>query len=226
MAERAIVRHGQEGHPKILELEVAASTTIEKGKIVCLNASGYAVEGSDALGLRAMGVAQYTVANAGANGAEKVIVECGILRIDNSTTSAVTRADLGELVYIEDDETVRSGNDGTSSAAGFAIKVDSDGVYVRFPAFERGALRQTGTATLASGTITIDAGITLTANSSVIVQPVGAITGSTNFACCHELEASRVVGPPGTAEMVLQALGANGALDADAAGDVRWTILD
>lgn len=84
---------------------------------------------------------------------------------------------------------------------------------------------QSGTATLASGTATVSTVIYLEADSEVIVYPVGAITGTTNLACFHEVVASRTVGAPGTAAMVLQAKGNDGAIDADAAGVVRFVIL-
>ena len=76
-------------------------------------------------------------------------------------------------------------------------------------------------ATLVSGTVTISAGIVVAATSEVFVRPKGAITGSTNFGCVQELVASRSV--PGT--IVIQAVGNDGLIDADAAGVVRVTIL-
>lgn len=80
---------------------------------------------------------------------------------------------------------------------------------------------QFGTATLASGTVTVNSGITLAASSHVMVFVDTAITGSTNFATVHEDTAQRSL--PGT--MVIEALGDNGALDADAAGIVKYVII-
>lgn len=76
-------------------------------------------------------------------------------------------------------------------------------------------------ATLVNGTVTINSGIVVAATSEVIAFPKGAITGSTNFGCVQELIASRSV--PGT--IVIQAVGNDGAIDADAAGAVRVVIL-
>jgi hypothetical protein len=76
-------------------------------------------------------------------------------------------------------------------------------------------------ATLVNGTVTISSGIVVAATSEVIARPKGAITGSTNFGCVQELVASRSV--PGT--IVIQAVGNDGVIDADAAGVVRVTIL-
>jgi hypothetical protein len=80
-------------------------------------------------------------------------------------------------------------------------------------------------ATLASGSVTIATGITVASTSEVIPVLIGAITGSTNFASVGELKTSRVAGGPGTGTVVIQAYGANGALDADAAGAIRVIIL-
>lgn len=76
-------------------------------------------------------------------------------------------------------------------------------------------------ATLVSGTVTISSGIVVAATSEVIAFPKGVITGSTNFGCVRELIASRSV--PGT--VVIEAVGADGTKDADAAGAIRVVIL-
>lgn len=80
-------------------------------------------------------------------------------------------------------------------------------------------------ATLASGTITINSGITVASTSEVIPVLIGPITGSTNFAWVGELKSSRVNGAPGVGVVVVQAYGTDGALDADAAGAIRVIIL-
>lgn len=80
-------------------------------------------------------------------------------------------------------------------------------------------------ATLVSGTATINTAIAVAADSEVIAYPKGAITGSSNFGCVRELAASRVVGAAGVGTVVIEAVGADGAKDADAAGAVRVVIL-
>lgn len=80
-------------------------------------------------------------------------------------------------------------------------------------------------ATLVAGTVTIAAGITVAADSEVIPVLIGALTGSTNFGSLGELKASRVNGAPGVGTVVIQAYGADGALDSDAAGAIRVVIL-
>lgn len=85
---------------------------------------------------------------------------------------------------------------------------------------------QIATGTLVSGTKTISTGITVTANSYVIPILTTAVTGSTNFACLHNLRASNTTGAPGVGAIVVQALGADGALDTDAAGSFVAVILN
>jgi len=116
---------------------VAATTKIEAGKLACANAAGYAVEGSTAATLTALGRAEETVDNsAGAAGDQRVQVRRGTFKFANSATNAVTQASLGKTVYIEDDQTVAKDNGAagenpaTKSAAGKCVELDSDGVWV------------------------------------------------------------------------------------------------
>jgi hypothetical protein len=84
---------------------------------------------------------------------------------------------------------------------------------------------QTATATLVAGTATVASGIVVAANSEVIVFPTSTVTGSTNFASCRELLASRVNGASGVGTVVVEALTNGGVLDSDAAGAVKIIIL-
>ena len=133
MAQRNIEMRGGD----LINPPVAAATKIEAGKLVCANATGYAVEGETATTLTALGVAMETADNsAGAAGAIKAQVKRGAFKFKNSATNAVTQASLGKTVYIEDDETVAKDNGAageapaTKSAAGKCIELDSDGVWV------------------------------------------------------------------------------------------------
>jgi hypothetical protein len=118
---------------ELLPLLVAASTTIEAGKLVAVNATGYAVEASDTAGLIVMGVADETVDNSnGANGAKTVTVRRKkAFRLANSGTSAVTQASVGSDVYVEDDETVAlAGGTTNTISAGQCVQVETEGVWV------------------------------------------------------------------------------------------------
>lgn len=133
MAERDTdLRSGE-----LINPPVAEATLIEAGKLVCANATGYAVEGSTATGLTALGRAEETIDNsAGADGDVKAKVRRGVFKFANSATDPVGQDSLGKTVYIEDDETVAA-TDGavdpdpaTKSAAGKCIELDADGVWV------------------------------------------------------------------------------------------------
>lgn len=165
----------------------------------------------------------------------------------NDDGSPLTQASIGGIAYGLDDQTVTADPTGASPLGTPWVISDGSGtnlragVYVELPA---GALAatiasllasaasaanaptmQAVNATLASGIITISTGITVAANSEVIPLQIGAITGSTNFGSLRELKASRVNGAPGTGTVVIEAVGADGAKDVDAAGAIRVVIL-
>ena len=69
---------------KVIAVPVKGGTTIYQGALVALDASGYAIPGKKAESLTAVGRAEETVANTGADGElvirvddEGVAVECG-----------------------------------------------------------------------------------------------------------------------------------------------------
>lgn len=118
------------------------STTIYAGSLVALNA-GYAAPGATAASRVAVGRAKKTTIVAGSDGTAVtdssgatqpgspfIEVEEGIFKFANSGTDAVVAADVGALVYIEDDQTVSHTATG-KSAAGRCVRLDSDGVWVR-----------------------------------------------------------------------------------------------
>ncbi len=113
-------------------ITVAAAALLEAGKLICANAGGYGVEGSESATLTALGRCKATVDNsAGANGALTVEAERGTFQWDNSGADAVDITCIGKTVYIEDDQTVsKTDNGGARSAAGKCLGVDADGVWV------------------------------------------------------------------------------------------------
>ena len=120
----------------LLSLLVAASTLIEAGKMVGVNAAGYAVEGADAASIRILGVADEAVDNSsGADGDLKVRIYSGpVFKLNNSATNAVDVADHGQLCFVEDDETVADAAGTKGIIAGRVVEVASDGVWVQIPA--------------------------------------------------------------------------------------------
>lgn len=120
----------------LLSLLVAASTLIEAGKMVGENSSGYLVEGADTAAIKIVGVSDERVDNStGADGAARCRVYKGqLFKFDNSATNAVDVADAGNLVFVEDDETVADAVGTNGIVAGRCVEVVSDGVWVEIPA--------------------------------------------------------------------------------------------
>ncbi|MGE4489284.1 MAG: hypothetical protein AB7E95_07060 [Kiritimatiellales bacterium] len=115
---------------------VAAGVLIYAGAQVALNAAGYAVPGTEAVGLIGLGRAEHQANNTGgAAGAMIVRVRTGMaFKWENSAADAVTQAMIGKTCWIEDDETVSgTDNDGARSPAGLVGGVDDDGVWVIAP---------------------------------------------------------------------------------------------
>ncbi|WP_085919087.1 hypothetical protein [Halomonas sp. CSM-2] len=114
-------------------LLVAASAQCFAGTIAVINGDGYTQPGTTATGLTAAGVFSYYQDNTdGADGDEVVEVERGNFCLDNSTgADEITRADIGKVCFIVDDQTVAK-TDGTTtrSPAGIVDDVDDAGVWV------------------------------------------------------------------------------------------------
>ena len=117
---------------RLLALPVKGGVTIYQGAIVALDADGYAVPGIKAAGLTAVGRAEETVTNPGADGAETVKALRGVFVYANSATAAdkVTAKHLLQPCYIEDDQTVTTAAAG-ASVAGLVLRADENGVAVQ-----------------------------------------------------------------------------------------------
>ncbi len=66
---------------KVIAVPVKGGTTIYQGALVALDASGYAIPGKKAESLTAVGRAEETVANAGADGELVIRVARGVFRL-------------------------------------------------------------------------------------------------------------------------------------------------
>lgn len=122
------------------------STTIYQGALVALDADGYVIPGKKAENLTAVGRAEETVANAGADGELVVRVARGVFVFDNTATSAnkITAAHVLKPCYMEDDHTVTALATGTS-VAGIVVRVDNEGVAVECGGYIPVAAAATGT---------------------------------------------------------------------------------
>ncbi|MCB1216433.1 hypothetical protein KDL44_03520 [bacterium] len=85
---------------------VKGAVRIHKGGLVCADATGYAVPGSDSLGQTFIGVAIEDADNTdGADGALSVrVMARGVFSFARG--GSITQADLGQPLYIVDDQTV------------------------------------------------------------------------------------------------------------------------
>lgn len=112
---------------------MAASITIFAGSLVMLNASGDATKGAVATGQIAVGRAEHRATNGAVAGAETIRVRPGVYRWRNSAAGdAITKAHIGDTVFIADDDQVALTNgSSTRSAAGVVVDVDAQGVWVR-----------------------------------------------------------------------------------------------
>ncbi len=90
----------------LLGFEMAAAETVYGGSLSCINAAGYALPGSDTSGLIFEGVAEEQVDNSsGSNGDLTVILRRrGLFKMLFDT--AITIANVGDNVFLVDDQTV------------------------------------------------------------------------------------------------------------------------
>lgn len=125
-------------------LTIAASTLIYQGAVVAVNTSGYVVPGSATNTLKVIGWSRGRVDNsAGSAGALPVPICRKPIRLVNSaSTDAITNADVGELCYLVDDQTVaRTSGGGDRPVAGRVRHVHATaGVLVEFDVSDAGSL--------------------------------------------------------------------------------------
>ena len=114
---------------KVIAVPVKGGTTIYQGALVALDASGYAIPGKKAESLTAVGRAEETVTNTGADGELVIRVARGIFVFENSTSGKIAAAEVLGPCYIEDDQTVTK-TATSASVAGLVIRVDDEGVAV------------------------------------------------------------------------------------------------
>lgn len=107
----------------------AASTTFYNGSLVMTNAGGYVTVGAAATGQFARGVCTTPKVSPGSNGAVEVGWEEGDFEFESGTAGdALTVANIGDNVYIIDDNTVGA-TDGSSarSVAGKMVGLSPNG---------------------------------------------------------------------------------------------------
>lgn len=113
--------------------QMAAGAVIHKGALVVLEA-GLLKPGRTATGLVAVGIAEESVRNEGADGATRCAVRHdGLYALAAKPDDAPTGADIGRTCFIHDDETVaRTDGGGTRSPAGIIRDVEGATVWIQF----------------------------------------------------------------------------------------------
>jgi hypothetical protein len=112
--------------PPLLGLGAEAGATIYGGTIVCVDANGWAINGSASTALRALGLCDKQVINTvaagyGTAGALNVTIRTGCFML-NCTDGSISAANIGQYCYIQDDNTVSlSDNGGTRPIAGIIM---------------------------------------------------------------------------------------------------------
>ena len=113
---------------------VTAAVKCYAGGIAVLDAAGNVKPAVTATGLICVGRFEESADNtAGAAGAINAKILRGTFRYANSSAGdLITAAEIGDLCYLVDDQTVaKTDATGTRSAAGKIVDVDSAGVWVR-----------------------------------------------------------------------------------------------
>lgn len=118
-----------------LNRSVAASALCHAGALAVLDASGDVKPGVTATGLRGLGRFMDMVDNSTGSAGDKT-AEIGqdSARFENSAGGdELTAADIGEVCYVVDDQTVaKTSGGGTRSIAGLVADVDDQGVWIDF----------------------------------------------------------------------------------------------
>ena len=137
-AARKIQRRGR--WVEVYGFPVAAGAVIFAGALVQLK-SGYAIPGktgadsTEAGLLQTVGVAIQSVTGGAADGDKFIDVELAEWPMNNSTSGdLITRAEIGKVCYVVDDQTVaKTSNTNVRAIGGRITGVDSDGtVWGRF----------------------------------------------------------------------------------------------
>lgn len=111
----------------------AAAVKLFAGALAMRNASGYITKGQAALGLVGCGrVEDYVDNSAGSAGDLDVPFRSGVFAYANSSSAdEITIADIGNLAYAVDDQTVaKTHGSNTRSPAGIIVGLDAQGVHV------------------------------------------------------------------------------------------------
>lgn len=118
---------------QLVPVAVAGGKNIYAGAIVVIGATGFAAQGAKATGLTYLGRAENSVDNRdGQDGDVSVNVRRKkLFKWKNSSSDPIAQSLMGQLCFIEDDETVSATDGaGTQSHAGIVMGIEPDGIWV------------------------------------------------------------------------------------------------
>jgi hypothetical protein len=108
-------------------LPLKANAVIPLGVLVCTDATGAAVNGSDTAGLTIQGWSAQSVDQT--KGDTKITVNRGVANFDNDGT--IVQASIGSLATILDNHTLSlAATTANDIGAGYIEEIDSDGVWI------------------------------------------------------------------------------------------------
>jgi hypothetical protein len=222
--------------PQIMEglfAPVMQAKNCRQGGIACLALTGanagYYQPGATATGLLAMGRFEYSFDNTlgqngspDANGVTGEKVRAGIYSYNVGTgADAITQANVGQMAYIIDDQTVGlTDGGGTRSPAGPIVAIDPVSLlpYIAIGLSFVTAAQVLGLkvqvvrgVTLVAGTATVGGvgGLFSLTSTSVVIPTIATVGAGTQGT--HYQVTSRVTGAPGTAQFVVNAVSTAGS---------------
>jgi hypothetical protein len=220
---------GQDG--RRFHVPVDGGTTIYANTMVSvLEATGMLVPTSTAGAGPCIGVAVHGADNAdGSDGDIRCMVETGrVYRLTNGTSGDAfsDATPLYSPAYALDDNSVAdNSNSGALQKCGVFMGMEADGkvrVLISPEVVSTAKAIQSGTGTLVAGVLTVDAGITVTAQSVVVaMRKTEAGTDGDELRCPS---ADRTVGGPGTGAITIRAFSAGSAATSDTS-TIDWIIV-
>ncbi len=166
---------------KIYALTVASNVVIYKGAIVSKDADGYAIPAADTASTLVMGSAPYTVDNRAGeyNAARTISIKNGVF---GWAHTGFTDADIGQLAYIMDDQTVTPATNASNDiVAGVIVDVDGTTCWVDTGSIPRqGAQSVTSLAVSGAATVGTTLGVTGAISGSSTVAGTGFKIGATS----------------------------------------------